>query len=257
MNNTRRFIGIFLILLLLLSSCGGPGRREGNDLNRFTGLFENTSGFIQLILYAAVLEIIFNLDEPPSFVNSNDMDNGDFALSKAYFHQKNKFEYFNIEFDSVYIEFCNNTKIVGNGKIDGIIFLANELRFKNEDIDVSGKINIEFKSPSFQHTIEMAMSKDSLNDELRPLFGSQVDGKRNAIRFGANATFNQFDSFSEMADNATATAYCSMSYSVQKEEKIQNNDSILSLHFVKANDFWKFDSADKNLVELLEDLDND
>jgi hypothetical protein len=258
MRKTIQLINIFLLVsVIFLSSCGGLTKREGDYESRFNSTLENTWGCIELTLNVIALEYLFNVDESPISDDSLDKNSNDILLFDKYYHRKSQFESLIIEIDSVYFEFCAEGQAVGNGKIDSIFLsVGNLLNGSGEDI-ISGNLNMHFESPLLRDgTAELSINSDSVLSGSSYYGLSFKEEDRDTIAFTASAFWKQIASNSISADSAIMNIYCSINY-IEKEGDINRIkiDSLL-LNFKNDDKFWVLESFDKDLVALLDNLDN-
>jgi len=246
-----------LSILLLLSSCGGLGRKDLNDNYSNPGSFDNTVGFYVLTLYVAMFETLFNMNELPFSGEDSSYLSRDLSIFDEFYEKKKRFEVVNFKIDSVFIDFCAKDQYVANGNIDNLNILTGGKFIDDENVIFRGKISQQFKYGSLQGSGVITINSESMGFNSHSFSSISKDEKYNAIELTANASFKQFGSASISADNAIMTAFCSLNYAVKNGDIPKIKNDFLLLNFVKDDDFWRFDSADKNLVELLEDLDKD
>ena len=257
MTKMYRLVGLFLLVLILLSNCGISGRRNGDDINAFATTFENTMGFYELTFYAVMFEYLFNLDELPFQDIEPDHISKDLALFNKYYERKELFESLYFRIDSVYIEFRAKGQFVASSEIKSINLIEGMPLIDREYAIFSGEIIYQFEYSSTKGSGEVTIDSDSMKFNSHSFPPKSGVENNNVVEFSVNASYKQHDSPSIPADNATMHAFCSIVYSGETAGSEKTKEGILLLHFVKNGDSWKFDSADKNLVEFLENLAND
>jgi hypothetical protein len=243
------------LVSILLSNCGGSGRRNGNEHDGFVGSFENTLGFYTLTYYAIIFECLLNQAELPFSDDTLEYDKSELFIFDDYYEQKKQFYSLNFQFDSVYIEFCAKDQFAATGVIDSIRISSGKLLIDEEKAVLKGKINCQFEYSYMKGSGEITINSDSLifdNHQFMPFLERE---DYNVIKFNASASYKQHSS-SNSFDNALMNIFCSITY-VKEERSIEKTkEDIFSLCFVKDENFWEFDSADKNLVDLLVNLPN-
>lgn len=257
MKNTNRLIGGLLIALLLLPSCGGPAKRQGDHDRGLISTLENAWGCIELTMNVAVLEYLLNLDDLPISDDSLDNKSNDYLMFEEYYERKKQFNSLNIEIDSVHIEFRAEKQFVGSSLIDSISVLVGKLSIHRRNVIFSGNIDFQFELPSsIKGSGQIAVNSDSLNIGLSPFETSFEKENYDTIEFTARASYRQLEALSMLADNAALSAYCSINFTANAVDVRKVKKDLLVLNFEKDDKFWLLNSSAKSLVELLDNLDN-
>ncbi|UCC80362.1 MAG: hypothetical protein JSW64_03090 [Candidatus Zixiibacteriota bacterium] len=256
MKKFNLIIGFLLLISLLISGCGGTGRKDGDDDYSILGSFENTIGFFGLTLYVVMFECLFNMDEFPFTEEEYNYDSGDLSIFDDFYERKRQFELLNFQIDSVFIDFCAKDEFAARGKIDNLNIVEGKISFDSEYVVFKSKLNLQFEYGFLKGTGVITLNSDSMDFNSHSFSPTSGREDNKVIELTANASFEQLTSSSISADNAIMSAFCTITYVMETGSPKRRKEDILLLNFVKDDDFWRFDSADKNLVELLENLSN-
>lgn len=279
MKNIRQISSILLIVVLLLTGCAGS-LSEG--LAEYFGRI-----YWDMLLYQGVYSIIsmemitvataINLGQQDRFKFYMPADSLDEVLKlNESIKLRNSFEYFKMRIDSISIDYFGNDTLVAESHINEINMRnAESILIENGSfIESCVKLNMEYywgdylkgegvisisktdsdSSDSIQGAEKNLPVKEQLNITVE---NSERDSKEIECPYIFNSLFERKESGPEILEMAAVTSYLSFEFVKTRFDTLRIRKDELRQTYRYEEILPILDSADKNLVDLLENLDND
>lgn len=281
MKNTSRIVVVLLTVALLLPGCAASLNKAAEKYfgNVFSDLIVGQGiGFV-LAIEMTTLGTAINFGQQDRFEFPAPIEEIKEKLKlNESLKVRNTFEYFRMNIDSINIDYFANDTLVAEGRIVDInmrnvesiliengSFFGSCLHFKMEyyfGSKFKGEGDISISKPDSE--ITQFISKDEKNVQISQdttisyVKEKMEDGfEEEECPYVFKVLYERIDLDPKSMSRAIVKSYLSMEFVKSVSDTLQTANDILSITYNLDESEHLIDSADKNLVELLENLDND